>query len=193
MQAVTGALTHTSFSVEDILDPRKFITHRRPVQHAPLETSELQTPKESQDCEVHVSSDSSSPDEEEEEHRDAKRKSKTRRIRTAFTLEQLQILERSFKRCHYLSVLERHNIASHLCLSETQVKIWFQNRRTKWKKERQLGQEEEEEQCGFVPMSFPSQPSLFYAPVTYNTLCRPQTFGHMFVPSPLPSHLFYNL
>uniref|UniRef100_A0A3Q2EHC6 Posterior neuron-specific homeobox n=1 Tax=Cyprinodon variegatus TaxID=28743 RepID=A0A3Q2EHC6_CYPVA len=60
---------------------------------------------------------------------------KSRRIRTAFTLEQLQVLERSFQRSHYLSVLERHTIAAALRLSETQVKIWFQNRRTKWKKE----------------------------------------------------------
>ncbi|CAG05396.1 unnamed protein product, partial [Tetraodon nigroviridis] len=58
-----------------------------------------------------------------------------RRFRTAFTLEQLRVLERSFQRCRYLSVLERHSIASALRLSETQVKIWFQNRRTKWKKE----------------------------------------------------------
>uniref|UniRef100_A0A3Q3GFZ6 Posterior neuron-specific homeobox n=1 Tax=Kryptolebias marmoratus TaxID=37003 RepID=A0A3Q3GFZ6_KRYMA len=67
---------------------------------------------------------------------------KGRRLRTAFTLEQLQVLEHSFQRCRYLSVLERHSIASALRLSETQVKIWFQNRRTKWKKERVQGREE---------------------------------------------------
>uniref|UniRef100_A0A8C3A8Q8 Posterior neuron-specific homeobox n=1 Tax=Cyclopterus lumpus TaxID=8103 RepID=A0A8C3A8Q8_CYCLU len=61
--------------------------------------------------------------------------SSSRRVRTAFSLEQLHTLERSFRRCHYLSVLERHTVASALRLSETQVKIWFQNRRTKWKKE----------------------------------------------------------
>lgn len=71
-------------------------------------------------------------------------KEKSRRIRTAFTLEQLQLLEHSFQRCHYLSVLERHAIASALRLSETQVKIWFQNRRTKWKKERLQAKEGEE-------------------------------------------------
>uniref|UniRef100_A0A8C7Z4P8 Posterior neuron-specific homeobox n=1 Tax=Oryzias sinensis TaxID=183150 RepID=A0A8C7Z4P8_9TELE len=66
---------------------------------------------------------------------------RSRRMRTAFTLEQLQILEHSFQRSHYLSVLERHTIASALHLSETQVKIWFQNRRTKWKKESLQGKE----------------------------------------------------
>ncbi|XP_035247483.1 homeobox protein pnx [Anguilla anguilla] len=66
-----------------------------------------------------------------------KSKCKSRRIRTAFTLEQLRVLEHSFRSSHYLSVLERYGIAAALRLSETQVKIWFQNRRTKWKKERE--------------------------------------------------------
>ncbi|KAJ8286328.1 hypothetical protein GJAV_G00037220 [Gymnothorax javanicus] len=68
-------------------------------------------------------------------HNTVKEKYKSRRIRTAFTLEQLRVLERSFRSSHYLSVLERYGIAAALRLSETQVKIWFQNRRTKWKKE----------------------------------------------------------
>uniref|UniRef100_A0A3Q2WU52 Posterior neuron-specific homeobox n=1 Tax=Haplochromis burtoni TaxID=8153 RepID=A0A3Q2WU52_HAPBU len=70
---------------------------------------------------------------------------KSCRVRTAFTLEQLQVLEQSFQKCHYLSVLERHTIASAMRLSETQVKIWFQNRRTKWKKERLQAKEGEDE------------------------------------------------
>uniref|UniRef100_A0A3P9BSY5 Posterior neuron-specific homeobox n=1 Tax=Maylandia zebra TaxID=106582 RepID=A0A3P9BSY5_9CICH len=70
------------------------------------------------------------------------------RVRTAFTLEQLQVLEQSFQKCHYLSVLERHTIASAMRLSETQVKIWFQNRRTKWKKERLQAKEGEDEKYG---------------------------------------------
>ncbi|XP_019908798.2 homeobox protein pnx [Esox lucius] len=66
-----------------------------------------------------------------------KSKGKARRVRTAFTLDQLRILEHSFHSSHYLSVFERYAIASTLRLTETQVKIWFQNRRTKWKKEEQ--------------------------------------------------------
>ncbi|VDN56308.1 unnamed protein product, partial [Dracunculus medinensis] len=57
-----------------------------------------------------------------------------RRARTAFTYEQLVALENKFKSTRYLSVCERLNLAVALQLSETQVKIWFQNRRTKWKK-----------------------------------------------------------
>ena len=60
---------------------------------------------------------------------------KARRARTAFTYEQLVALENKFKQTRYLSVCERLNLALSLNLTETQVKIWFQNRRTKWKKQ----------------------------------------------------------
>ena len=60
---------------------------------------------------------------------------KPRRARTAFTYEQLVALENKFKQTRYLSVCERLNLALSLNLTETQVKIWFQNRRTKWKKQ----------------------------------------------------------
>ena len=60
---------------------------------------------------------------------------KPRRARTAFTYEQLVALENKFKTTRYLSVCERLNLAMSLSLTETQVKIWFQNRRTKWKKQ----------------------------------------------------------
>ncbi|KAL8558149.1 hypothetical protein ACOMHN_012810 [Nucella lapillus] len=60
---------------------------------------------------------------------------KPRRARTAFTYEQLVALENKFKTTRYLSVCERLNLALSLSLTETQVKIWFQNRRTKWKKQ----------------------------------------------------------
>ncbi|KAM3862753.1 NK1 transcription factor-related protein 2-like [Diretmus argenteus] len=60
---------------------------------------------------------------------------KPRRARTAFTYEQLVALENKFRGTRYLSVCERLNLALSLSLTETQVKIWFQNRRTKWKKQ----------------------------------------------------------
>ena len=60
---------------------------------------------------------------------------KPRRVRTAFTYEQLVSLENKFRQTRYLSVCERLNLALSLNLTETQVKIWFQNRRTKWKKQ----------------------------------------------------------
>ncbi|XP_045761564.1 homeobox protein GBX-2-like [Maniola jurtina] len=63
---------------------------------------------------------------------------KPRRRRTAFTHAQLAYLERKFRCQKYLSVADRGDVADALNLSETQVKTWYQNRRTKWKRQNQL-------------------------------------------------------
>lgn len=64
--------------------------------------------------------------------------SKRRKARTVFSWEQLKVLEETFEKKRYVSVKDRVVIAAQLGLTEQNVKTWFQNRRTKWKKEQKL-------------------------------------------------------
>ncbi|KAJ8300343.1 hypothetical protein KUTeg_021862 [Tegillarca granosa] len=66
---------------------------------------------------------------------------KPRKARTAFTDHQLNSLEKTFERQKYLSVQDRMELAAKLNLTDTQVKTWYQNRRTKWKRQTAVGLE----------------------------------------------------
>ncbi|KAM9849553.1 homeobox protein Nkx-2.5 [Aulostomus maculatus] len=60
-----------------------------------------------------------------------------RKPRVLFSQAQVYELERRFKQQRYLSAPERDHLAAALKLTPTQVKIWFQNRRYKCKRQRQ--------------------------------------------------------
>nr|XP_027206297.1 grpE protein homolog, mitochondrial-like [Dermatophagoides pteronyssinus] len=58
---------------------------------------------------------------------------KSKRVRTIFTPEQLERLENEFEKQQYMVGTGRLYLASTLNLTEAQVKVWFQNRRIKWR------------------------------------------------------------
>ncbi|XP_030309116.1 homeobox protein vent1B-like, partial [Calypte anna] len=93
-----------------------------------------------------------------------------RRLRTAFSAEQLSTLESSFQRQRYLGAAERRKLAGRMRLSEVQIKTWFQNRRMKLK--RQLQELRSEPFCS-PPLPYGPQSSVVPLPLTYVARPRP--------------------
>ncbi|VDP86087.1 unnamed protein product [Echinostoma caproni] len=60
---------------------------------------------------------------------------KVQRNRTAFTSEQIEILEKEFEKSHYPDLLSREQLADSMMLPESRIQVWFSNRRAKWRRE----------------------------------------------------------
>jgi len=80
--------------------------------------------------------------------------------RPLFSTHQIQTMETEFTKCRYVSESKRAELASDLNLTETQVKTWFQNRRTKSKKETRDKQKQLTSETGRRPFEFTDQPLL---------------------------------
>ena len=95
-----------------------------------------ETQKLEQECKQ--TSDYENNDEErfydDDDEDDDSNSSSSKRPRTAFTSSQLNRLKNEFEKCKYLTGEKRQYLANELQLNESQIKIWFQNKRAKIKK-----------------------------------------------------------
>lgn len=83
-----------------------------------------------------------------------------RRIRTTFTTEQLQELEKIFHFTHYPDVHIRNQLAARINLPEARVQIWFQNQRAKRRKQERTGSLGAPSQLSEAALAPPTNPDV---------------------------------
>ncbi|XP_039397369.1 homeobox protein HMX2-like isoform X1 [Mauremys reevesii] len=99
-----------------------------------------------------------------------------KKTRTIFSKSQVFQLEAAFDRKRYLSSAERACLARALQLSETQVKIWFQNRRNKLKRQMSADLEGPAPGQAEPPGELPPQGRAAAASLAFPTLYKDNTF-----------------
>ncbi|KAG7279341.1 hypothetical protein CRUP_001249 [Coryphaenoides rupestris] len=98
---------------------------------------------------------------------------KKKKPRTSFTRLQICELEKRFHRQKYLASAERAALAKALKMTDAQVKTWFQNRRTKWRRQTAEEREAERQQANRILMQLQQEAfqKTLHQPVTPDPLC----------------------
>ncbi|XP_073964702.1 lateral muscles scarcer [Choristoneura fumiferana] len=99
-----------------------------------VDSGEVSDDEKSDDVDVESAGADAQDPEKAADYQQSGCSSRGKRARTAFSAQQIKSLEAEFEKNRYLSVAARGRLARQLRLTETQIKIWFQNRRTKWKR-----------------------------------------------------------
>lgn len=93
-----------------------------------------------------------------------RKEGRTRRQRTTFSNEQTLRLEVEFHRNEYISRGKRFELAESLQLSETQIKIWFQNRRAK---DKRIEKAQIDQQYRLVDLTYSLAPRITFQSLYY--------------------------
>lgn len=117
--------------------PHNYLTQLAQFQHYQHQCQQLQLQQHQQQQQQLQQPRSQPQKDNRKTEFDQAQDCRKKKTRTVFTKPQVMHLESVFRVKRYLTCFERSQLANSMNLSETQIKIWFQNRRNKNKREQQ--------------------------------------------------------